>query len=565
MQGGAVSPPLVILWLVPLGLAVLGVLVLTLRAAAREPALRGPVAFALAASAAVLGLALSADPHRLSPRYVTLLHEGTGSSNLMRVAGDALHAGPVYHALAEATGVYRFGDVRPLVLVSLTSLALQAVVAGVVAWRVFGRLAPTLGWVLVLLLNPTAVHGALSETPGPLIGLLCWLAVVPLAALDPRQAPWRATNVLAVGTLTALVVTAAAVRIEFVVVGLPAIFAAVTRLRVGDEPLDAWTRDAAAQARGWLQVAAARPSFPIVVVVACVALHLLRSIGGYELGTAVWMANPFAPEVFGPLVHARSYLPLGVIVLAVAGAIHLLRSPWRSGLVTLGLMSLLRGYRSGSNGVHFEMFRYMGMATPLMLLVGLFGWAELRRVIDRSPAPAAARGLMLTFLALTFVYQPPTGQQELLVPDGRDTPVRDAFPLLLSGVPQEEARMAIAAHERWPTCAIVSKVTAENHGVSRGAAWWWIVVGLGRPRLLQQPGLDLQTVSTRELADVPCVLFLAGQDCNLVAAKDHCERERAAGPALLEKTVIAGQTTEPAEFGYVLGESRLAVHAVRGI
>src|SRR5690606_31102050 len=128
----------------------------------------------------------------------------------------------------------------------------------------------------------------------------------------------------------------------------------------------------------WTLRKARHPRFPAAVVLAVVLLHLTRSIGGYQFGTTLWMAVPVAPQVVPPLFHALNYLPLGAVILAVIGTVHLGRRPFATGLVVLSLPALLRGYNAAANGVSFELFRYMTMAVPLLSVAATFGFQELR-------------------------------------------------------------------------------------------------------------------------------------------------------------------------------------------
>ncbi len=553
------------LWIVPC-LTLIGLAALLVRWAQEDRSRRLAVGLAFAAWGVATLALLRTTPVDVPFAYLTSLHEGTGRTTFARAFGFEIHAGPMFDALIHAFGIVSFGDLRAVVRMNLWMWAMSNIATALVASSIFERRTTVVFWTVIAALNPAAVHGAWSETPAPLLSWATWAGVLPLVILDPRRGRRDGWNVAAVLTMAGLTATATLVRVEAVIVAGPALATMIARLMWGDAALDAATARVTGELVARLRQWSARPLFPWIVLAVGLIAHFSRWVGEYTLGTTLWVANVIGPESLGPLTHALAYLPAGVMVLAVPGAVALGRSSWRTGFVVLTLPALLRGYASSSNGVFLELFRYMAMGSPLLILVSLFGWRELQRWAAATADPALWRGVMLVALPMLFIVPPPAGLQRFISLDRRDTPDFDKTPFLLSTLQQEEVRLAVEARDRWPTCTLITRVTPESAGAFRGENWEWMIIekGMPSPRTLPTKGGDLAQVITREVQG-PCVVFVAGQDCNLTTTTDHCDVERAQGTPLIERVVMDGQFNNPPEFGRVLGEALIGAYAIGAV
>lgn len=544
-------------------LTLVGLLALLVPWTQRNPGHRPAVVAGLIAAAVVTALLAWSTAEHVPVMLVTALHEGTGRTTFGRAFGLEIHAGPLYQALIQAFGVFEVGDLRAVVRMNLWFWALSVIATAMVASGVFRTWFPVVLWTLIANFNPAAIHGALSETPASLLGLATWAGVLPVVVFEPARGQRELWNVVAKTTMFLLLIGTTLVRVEAAIVAAPIVATMLVRLRYTDDQLAAFNDRVLGAVRDRIRRWSSRPILPLIVLNIAAVLHFTRWVGEYRFGTTVWTLNVVGPEALGPIEHALAYLPTAVIVLAVPGWIRLTRRSWETGFVSMGLLALLRAYSSASNGVFYELFRYMAMGSPLLVLVAMLGWGEIERWIGRSRDPNLWKGVAMMVLPILFVAPAPAGMQRFVSFDRRDPTVEPRLPFLLGNLQQETVRLVVEANARWPTCAVVTRVTEQTAGAFRGAPWMWMIVepGMRWPRELPAAGIDLAEVVRTEV-HAPCAMFFAGQDCNLVSSADRCQAERAVGRPLIEHIILDGQYNSPPEFGRVLGESVIGVYAI---
>lgn len=536
-------PPWRPVWLV--GNAVVGAIAVGLAGLRARAAPREGLAMALAVLGGLVafaaGLAMQPEISR-----VGALHEGASITNLRHLAAIGAHTGPNFTGLVRDLGGGA-ADIRDLVRVNTAFvlaglvLAVPALRAAAGSWPAAVLFTGLLGW------NRLSWGAATSELPAALLGIYLLLGVLPLVVLDDRARARPVTDALAWIVLAALTFLIGATRPEVAGFGLGALLVATARLAFGDAALaDRWRRLGA-----WAVSPRRWSAWQVVALGALVLIAWLEPPDAPTFGRFGWFVHGLHPRgdhTFPLPLVLTSLVPAGVVVLGVVALVGAIRSPFRGFLAPVALLLVLRIYMVASHGVLFERNRYGAYIVVPLILVAALGWRELMGFARQRGWSSRPVALGIGVLLLIPPLDPAAGT---LQADGRAAHTLDPLGWPVRTEQQAEVQFLLAARERWPDCALVTRVTVSNGGLDRGGPpHSWILLAERR----------LEPIADPEEAPYACVLVYRGLDCGL-ATSDGCEG--LGGEALMEAVVAPTPYNDP-EYGVYRDEIRLGVYALRG-
>lgn len=479
-----------------------------------------------------------------APDVFTQLQEGNGLQRAYVLHGRGAHAHDPFFRLAD-----RFVDGPPnwraYVRMNRWLAGVNACAMFAIAWWRLGNVVLGLGFALLFAGNRNALDSATSELPSQLIFVYVLIGALAAALLDSRRLRARR---LAIVMLAILIPLAAGVRTEVGAAAAIALIVAAVRVVQGDAWIAGlWDRSLARLRRLW--------RFPwyvtIAVLVAVSWLWAVLPVADHWL----WVVDalyPFNPSFLHLYVFAATVLPIGVVLLCVAGTVGALRRlhVWL-GLPVIVLV-LWRLYYSAGHGYRFELIRYLTIVLPALLLLALGGWTELQRWLTYRRVPALVRrhaGAGVIVLCLL----PPIGV-------AADRDIAAIGPLSRT---QRDTQLEFVYLRRLvadnPTCAFVAPVDI-GHPTRRAYALFG--GSLAYPRDFAHVPDELTATVLHYAPTADCVLLVLGLDCHIVG-RPGCSDDAALGP-LLERHDVARPPYNHDHYGERLKNPGFSVHRLVG-
>jgi len=406
--------------------------------------------------------------------------------------------------------------------------------------------------------NLNTLHATLSETPAMLWTTHFFLACCAAAVIDDKQAAFR-LRCAAVAWLALLVWLAGLLRSEFLVLGVPAVVAAVART-CGWEP--ALRRAVTAAVDLLRSVVSGR--LPVFLIVAG-GLALLEFLPwpGNVWGWAAAGLRPLNLSFLTMYWTLSIFLAFGFIALSGLGWIHALRRWAVFLLLPLSFLVLLKVYSSASHGVLFERLRYLAFLTPVVFFFAIFGFCELSNWAQRWAWPSWWRRPAVLLLVLTVPVWQAAGPKEIFrrrqqLP-GITTP--GAF---LAWNQQTEVRYMLDLVARHPACAFVVKTAQTSWVADQRIGYQWSAFGnpVREYRELPDAGEGPEQVADRLAPEAECVLYYRSLDCDLIDS-DGCRAETQGRSPIEERVLENLPYSDITEYGAHRAEIRLGVFPVR--
>ncbi|MCK6556218.1 DUF2079 domain-containing protein [Candidatus Binatia bacterium] len=524
-----------------------------------RPRLRLPLLVGVAGLGLGMVVVLSAfGPAQVETGWITVLQEGRSVRNIRQLYGGTTHVGSGFAALTAALADPGVEALRAVVHFNLCLAAANALIffllATVVLRTWLGGLAFALGYVC----NLNTLHAAFSETPAMLWTTYFWLGCVAAGVvLDDEHGSGR-LRLLALLALGLLVVLAASVRLEWLIIGFPAIAIGAARVLGMEAPMRSGV---AALGRVVRNVVAGPLWIFLVVVVLLLGLQSLPS-----WGPAAYVVDGMAPLNMSFLLLPLKlgvFLPIGFIVLFILGTIYTTRHWLRFCLLPIALLTLFKSYSAAAQG-NFEHFRYASFVVPGVFYVALFGFRELAEWAQRWTWPPWWRRVALLSLALSMTVWQPLGPRELFGRRQRLPGIADAIPLLAVNQ-QTEVRYLLDLVTRYPECVFLAKAPrSESVGVEVAGARW-AAFGAPLPYFREVPdaGMGLDAVAREIAPSTACVLFYRSLDCSLVEF-DGCRAETEGRAAVEERVLENLPFSDIGSYGAHRAEVVLGVYPVLG-
>jgi hypothetical protein len=512
----------------------------------------------LVAALGAVALLLLFDPARLPAGFVTVMHEGRGRQNIDQLYGQAVHAGPNFGLVVD---LLASGAGRTLERLVIANLATWLVACGMfllVAWHVVERWWAAALLTLVFAMNNAALHGVASELPAALIALYLMAGTLGAAIVAQRErfGDVAATAGAALVFLSGMLMTAT--RSELVNLWVPATAMTIAvragagprLVRLGDR-LAAWIAPAGQEGRP------VRLVVSLLAIVAFVELHRRVEMEGH----AAWFWDALSPGNTSILMLPSlltDMVPIGAVVLALFGFAHGVRR-WVAFLaLPVALVVLFRLYMAASHGVHFERLRYMTLFVPPMMLLAVFGFREIERLLQRlSLGPRARSATVTCLVALTALYRPVDAAP------GPSTPYRAPTQWLISRDQQIALRFLVDVVDRNPDCVLVTKVARDERSDGSIRKWDFVYFGglLGRPHILPESSGEPVDVALTLAPGASCVLFYRGLDCNLLDG-DLCAGHVSPKHAVELRSYDSRTYSDPLEYGEHARTIKLGVYRI---
>jgi hypothetical protein len=387
-----------------------------------------------------------------------------------------------------------------------------------------------------------------------------WLGCIAAAVIGDDAHATPGLRWLALLWLALLVCLAALLRIELLVLGAPALAAALATLLGWRPVIHRATRRAL---EGLRSLVSGRLSILVIVTVGLALLEIVQWPGN-EVG---WMIAALRPLNFSFLTMPwwlSLFLPFGFVILFVLGMVHTLRRWLAFFLLPVSTIILFRIYASASHGVFFERFRYLTFLTPVALFVALFGFRELADWAQRWAWPWWWKRTAVVLLVASCTVWQAAGPKEIFrrrqhLP-GVTTPG-----FLLSWNQQTEVRYLLDLVARFPECVFLTKSTRTVWVADRRTGYRWLVFGgpVRSYRQIVDTGSSLEQIAEQAAPGAACVLFYRSLDCNLLNS-DGCE-DAIQGRMPLEEHVLENLPyNDITEYGAHRAELRLGVYPVVG-
>lgn len=397
-------------------------------------------------------------------------------------------------------------------------------------WPIARRLARSnrgaaVVWLLAAL-NLNHLHSLISETEAPSAALYLVASVLPFAVLvhPDRSRPAAAIAGLTLGLCTAILGTS---RLDLMGAGLLALLtgslSALPRARAVEARWAAACDRALAAVRQrpwWLLLA------PAAWLLAGTLIRPMELIRDHLLGELYWLrmaVDPLNPTWATLPVFAAAFVPLGGVLLGLAGALDGLRRPLRGGGLPLTVFILWGAYYAAAHGGRlddrqrislFELYRYAMLLAPIGWLWMARGWAVLTPALRDRPRAAA--------FACALCLLPPMPEAVLLLPHRhpRSPPVSELLPRfgLIDRDPQRQVRALLDLAERYPQCTLLtwSARWGAPPVADRGDLVRWQPSRARRPLSVTSATPDPRAALQTALQDAPgCVLWVEALDCQL--------------------------------------------------
>ncbi len=543
-------------WLAATGVAVVLLAAVLGEWARQRPAVRGRViaGCACALLGGLLAVAL-VEPTEIPTGWITVLQEGRSIRNVQQLYGAGTHAGPGFYALVDWLSGHGPTTLPAVVRANLCLAVVNVIVLFFLASHVLRSWWGGFAFAAAYASSLNTINAAFSAMPAMAWTIHLWVACIAAAVISDHGASRRLRH-LAVVWLGLLVLLAAWLRIEALVLGVPALVIAVADV-VGAEE---WMQRAVRRAGRHLRSIVTGPlSVFLLVSAGLLALEFVPI--PEDLRYAVAGLRPLNLSFLTWLQAISFFFPFGIIVLFVLGVIHGVRRWFAFFLLPISFLILLKVYASGSHGAFLDKFRYLAFVTPVVLFLALFGFRELSDWAARLSWPVWwKRAAVLLLVATVPAWNPwPReffGRRQQLP----GVPTGEAF---LARNQQTEVRYLLDLVARYPRCVFIAKTPQASHASDTRTGYRWAAFGRPLRRLIEKEdaGGGLEQLATELAPESPCVLFYRSLDCDLVGL-DGCRAETNGRTPLEERVLENLPYSEIYEYGAHRPEIRLGVYPV---
>jgi hypothetical protein len=522
----------------------------------QRPVVRGRVIAGCAC--AVLGGALVlalVHPTDVPTGWITVLQEGRSVRNIQQLYGSGTHAGPGFYALIEWLSGHGPTTLPAVVRANLCLAVIDTVVFFFLASHVLRSWWASVAFAAAYACSLNTINAMFSETPAMTLTIHFWLACIAGAVVSDRGASRRLRNVALVW-LGLLVILASWLRMEVLVLGVPALAIGIAHVVGAEESMHRAVRSAGRNLRTIM-------TGPLVVFVlfgaGLLALEYLPAPD--DARYAIAALRPLNFSFLTWLQAITFFFPFGIIVLFVLGVIHAVRRWFAFFVLPISVLTLLKMYAAGSHGAFLDKFRYLTFVTPFVLFLALFGFRELSDWAQRLAWPAWwRRAAVLLLVATVPAFNPWQseffGRRQQL--PGMSTPAS-----LLARNQQTEVRYLLDLVARYPRCVFVAKTARAGSMSDTTTGYRWSAFGKVVGHLVEREdgGGDLKQIAAEMAPESPCVLFYRSMDCDLVGL-DDCSAETDGRIPLEERVLENLPYSEVQEFGAHRPEIRLGVYPV---
>ncbi len=527
--------------------------------ARQRPTVRGRIvagsACALLGGSLVLLLVKSTD---IPTGWITVLQEGRSARNIRQLYGLGTHAGSGFHALVGWVSEHGPTALPSVVRANLCLAVVDTVVFFFLASHVLRSWWASLAFAAAYACNLNTINAAFSEAPAMVWTIHVWLACIAAAVVSDRGAS-RRLRWLALACFGLLVVLAAWVRIEALVLGVPALAIAIAHVVGAEEALQRALRSLGQ----YLRTIVTGPLVVFLLVSAgLLALEYVPAPDDWRYASAA--LRPLNFSFLTWLQAIMLFFPFAIVVLFVLGVIHGVRRWLAFFLLPISLLVLLKAYASGSHGAFLDKFRYLAFVTPFVLFLALFGFRELSSFAERLSWPAWWKRVAVLLLVATVPAWNPW-QREFF---GRrqQLPGLSTAEAFLARNQQTEVRYLLDLVARYPRCVFVAKTARAESASDTKTGSRWLAFGMLVRNLAEKEdasdSVDQVHRIVAELApDAPCVLFYRSMDCDLVGF-DGCKAETDGRIPLEERVLENLPYSEIYEYGAHRAEIRLGVYPV---
>jgi hypothetical protein len=543
-------------WLVATGVAIVLLAVVLAEWARQRPAIRGRViagcACALLGGSLVL---LLLEPSYIPTGWITVLQEGRSARNVRQLYGSGTHAGPGFHALVDWLSGHGPTTLPVVVRANLCLAVINTVVFFFLASHVLGSWWASVAFAAAYAGSLNTINAAFSETPAMAWTIHFWLACIAAAVVSDRGAS-RGVRRLALAWLALLAILAAWLRIEALVLGVPALAIGIAHVVGAEEQIERAVRSAGRHLR---TIVTGPLSVFLLVGAGLLALEYVPIPD--DLRYVIAGLRPLNFSFLTWLQAITLFLPFGIIVLFVLGVIHGVRWWFAMFFLPISLLVLLKMYAAGSHGAFLDKFRYLTFVTPVVLFLALFGFRELSHWAERWSWPVWWKRAAVLLLVATFPAWNPFPREFF----GRrhqlpGVPTAETF---LARNQQTEVRYLLDLVARYPRCVFVVKTARAGFTSDTATGYRWSAFGKLVPHYgeTETAGGSVEQIASELAPDSPCVLFYRSLDCDLVGL-DGCTAETD-GRALLEERVLENLPySEIYEYGAHRPQIHLGVYPV---
>ena len=550
------ASPAELTWLAA-SIVALGLLAVVVRGWARQrPDVRGRVIIggtgALLGAALVLALVAPTD---IPTGWITVLQEGRSIRNVRQLYGQGVHAGPGFDVLVERLSGHGPGTLPIVVRANLCLAVVDVVVLFFVASHALRSWWAGLAFAAAYACNPNTLQAAFSETPAMAWTLQVWLACIAAGVVSDRGLTLGLRR-LALAWLAVLVVLAASLRPESLVLGIPALAIGIGHVVDAEDPMQRAVRTAGRR----LQTLLTGPR-AVFLLVAAVLLGLEYVPVPENWRYAIAALRPLNFAFLTWLQTIMLLFPFAIVVLFVLGVIHGVRRWFALFLLPISVLTLFKIYASGSHGAFLDKYRYLTFVTPLVLVVALFGFRELSYWAERRAWPRWWKRLAVLLLVATIPAWNPWpreffGRRQELP----GVPTSEAF---LARNQQTEVRYLLDLVARYPRCVFVTKTPLADFRSDTKTGSRWSAFGTPVPHLREKEDAraSVEQMAAELAPESPCVLFYRSMDCDLVGV-DDCRGETDGRTPLEERVLENLPYSEIYEYGAHRPEIRLGIYPV---
>jgi hypothetical protein len=484
--------------------------------------------------------------------------EGPSNRNIQQLYGRGSHFGPGFSALIDWLTGHDVTTLPAVVHLNVCLAVANTILFFFISCSVLASWWAGAVFGLAYAGNLNTLHAAFSETPAMLWTTIFLLACVTAAVVGDRAHAPRWLRGAALVLLATLVWLAWALRAELLVVGGPALVAALAHA-LDREPAVRRLTDSGARALHAL-VAARRWIF-VLVAAGFATLEFVE----WPADRIGWMAAGLRPLNLSFLMMPWSlgvFLPFGIIVLFVLGTVHAVRHWFSFFVLPVSTLVLFKIYASASHGVFFERFRYLTYLTPVAMFLALFGFRELADWARRWEWPWWWKRVAVLLLVMTVTFWQRTVPWEIFR-RRQELAGLSQTSFLLAWNQQTEVRYLLDLVARHPQCVFVAKTTQTTWVADRRTGSQWALFGhpLARYREIDGSGGTLEEVGAHAALEARCVLYYRSLDCDLLAF-EGCGPEVEGRVPLEERVFENLPYSDIAEYGAHRPEIRLATYPI---
>lgn len=420
----------------------------------------------LALTAIIAIMMINGIPGRLNPGGFAILQDGTSLQNIQHVYGRGVHDSPLSELAADLLshddGLIRLPSVVAAnrVLNALNVALFFLVVSTILSSWVF---ALPFTWVFAS--SQAMLVSSTSEYPTPVLTLLFLLAMLNGFVIARHRQTGRLLTATGLGGLLAITFLASGFRPE---AGVAAAIVLVTGLASALVPV-AVTDDITGLVRDWFREALAKPLKATLILVVFVVGGTIAAVLESRLSSPIsWFAgavNPFNSGFSDAAMYLSTFVPVGVLILALVGFAATIVRPLRFLLfpaVTLLLLKL----HAAAGGVEFNhWFRLITTDFPLVMVLAAFGLAALIDRLERTDIHRAWRVAVPLLIAAACLVPPASHRN----PGGYETMPGSTTDVHRTRNPRIEVDFLMKTLDQYPECLFATSVY--DHGEWR-QAWF---------------------------------------------------------------------------------------------